>query len=116
MKFHTLFRRSLAAIGLSGLGFLSSCVSLETAAPPVATFAQPTQSSYSRLCTGRELYVGKCTKCHSAEVVRKFPMSEWKEEIMPEMAKKAKLSPAEEDAVMAYVAAVSAAPVKVPGG
>ena len=43
-------------------------------------------------------------------------MSEWKEEIMPTMAKKAKLTPAEEDAVMAYVAAVSAAPVKVPGG
>ena len=76
------------------------------AAPPVATIASPTQSAYAHLNSGREIYVGKCTKCHSAEVIVKHSLEDWKGDIMPTMAKKAKLSPEEEASVMAYVNAV----------
>jgi len=95
------------ALLLTTLGGLTSCVSLETAAPSVASFARPSQSSYSHLLAGREIYIGKCTKCHSAEPVRNHSLADWKEDIMPEMSKKTKLSPEEEADVLAYITAAS---------
>lgn len=91
-------------------GLLSSCGSLETAAPPIATLSASATAGSTNLADGRAIYVGKCTKCHSAEVIRKFPLTEWTGEIMPEMSKKAKLSPAEESSVLAYVRAVIQSP------
>jgi mono/diheme cytochrome c family protein len=75
-------------------------------------------TSYAHLGAGRDLYVGKCTKCHSAEPIRQHSLSDWKEDIMPSMTKKAKLSPEEESNVLAYVNAVLKSPVEVarPGG
>ena len=96
----------LYLLGILCAGTLSSCVSLETAAPPVATITPPNQTSYTHLNSGREIYVGKCTKCHSAEVIVKHSLDDWKGDIMPAMSKKAKLSPSEEASVMAYVNAV----------
>jgi uncharacterized membrane protein len=99
------------ALLLTALGGLTSCGSLETAAPTVASVASPSQSSYTHLLAGREIYIGKCTKCHSAEPVRGHSLADWKGEIMPEMSKKAKLSPGEEADVLAYITAASQSPI-----
>jgi hypothetical protein len=93
---------------------LPSCVSIETAAPPVPAVANASQKNYQQLCTGRELYLGKCTKCHSPEVIKKFSLEDWTGDIMPSMAKKSKISAEEEACLMAYITTVSKAPTPVP--
>lgn len=86
---------------------LSGCQSLDQIAPPVAVIAgeRPADS----LALGRELYVGKCTKCHAPEPVRKYPAAKW-EDIIADMANETKLSPHETAAVRDYVMAVLARP------
>jgi mono/diheme cytochrome c family protein len=92
------------------LASLPSCVSLEVAAPPVPVIAAPSQGNYAQLCAGRELYLGKCTKCHGVEPIKNTTLSDWKSDVMPTMAKKSKISAAEEASLMAYITAVSNAP------
>ena len=102
--------------GLLCAGFLHSCVSLETAAPPVATLRSSNLHSSAQLESGRQIYVGKCTKCHSAEPIRDYPLADWIGDIMPEMSEKSKLTPAETASVLAYVQAVLKTPPAPPKG
>ncbi len=97
-------------LALLTVALLPSCVSIEVAAPPVPVIASPTQGNYAQLCAGRELYLGKCTKCHSAEPIKNTTLADWKDDVMPTMAKKAKISAAEEASLMAYITTVSNAP------
>ncbi len=108
-----LFRLGALVAALM-MSLLPSCVSIETAAPPVPTVASASQKNYQQLCTGRELYLGKCTKCHSPEVIKKFSLEDWTGDIMPSMVKKSKINPAEESCLMAYITTVSKAPTPVP--
>lgn len=85
----------------------ASCVSLEQAAPPVGLLGSPV-GQQARLSLGRDIYVTKCTKCHSAEPVAKYSRLKWLEEILPEMAAETKLTAGEAEAVEAYVLAVLA--------
>lgn len=100
--------------GLLCAGFLNSCVSLETAAPPVATLRSSNLNSSAQLESGRQLYVGKCTKCHSVEPIRDYPLADWIDDIMPEMAEKSKLTAEENASVLAYVLAVLKSPPAPP--
>ena len=97
-------------------GLLNSCVSLETAAPPVATLRSSNLHSSAQLESGRQIYVGKCTKCHSAEPIRNYPLAEWIDDIMPEMSEKSKLTGEENASVLAYVQAVLKTPPAPPKG
>jgi mono/diheme cytochrome c family protein len=63
---------------------------------------------------GRELYVGKCAKCHVAEPVQNYTELEWVEDIMPPMVKKTKLNAYEAEAVLAYVLAARKIPLPNP--
>ncbi len=84
-----------------------SCVSLEQAAPPVATLPLAVRAgSASQLEQGREIYVTKCAKCHQVEPIRNYPRSQWEHEILPDMAEETKLSAGEAAAVRAYVMSV----------
>ena len=75
---------------------MPGCVSLDTAAPPVeAGQARP-------LVEGRAIYVGQCAKCHAVEPVLKYSAAQWAT-IMPDMAERTKLNPAETASVTAYV-------------
>lgn len=86
---------------------LSSCVSVENAAPPVASLAgKASSSALPQLEEGRFLYLGKCTKCHSPVPIRKHNMTEWDNDILPVMNKKSRLTPAEAAALRAYIQAV----------
>lgn len=105
------------ALALAGMLGLSGCVSLETAAPsPAKLLAAPStqhqglnpQSGPAGLTTlalGRDLYVGRCAKCHAVEPVRDYSASEWAT-LIPDMAERTKLNAAETAAVTAYVHAV----------
>lgn len=80
---------------------LSGCVATETLAPPV-TPKMAAGANTATLEAGRQLYVGRCAKCHSVDPVAKFSAPRWRE-IISEMAGRSKLSHVEHDAVLAYV-------------
>ncbi|OAI57971.1 hypothetical protein AYO49_01645 [Verrucomicrobiaceae bacterium SCGC AG-212-N21] len=84
-----------------------SCVSLEQYAPLVESVPmQARVGSANQLEHGRDIYITKCAKCHSVEPVKKYPLHQWEQEILPEMSEETKLSPAEVAAVRAYVLSV----------
>ena len=91
-----ILRASLLAAVLA----LAACVSLEQSAPPVEMLSGG--ADRSTLQAGREIYITRCAKCHAVEPVTKYSLKEWTE-IMPEMAEKTHLNPAETEAVLAYV-------------
>jgi mono/diheme cytochrome c family protein len=84
---------------------LASCVSLETAVPPVATLAGHGGDA-ATLAAGRRTYLEGCTHCHSPQPVPGFSAARWPG-IIAEMAPRAKLTSAQERALLAYVLAAS---------
>jgi mono/diheme cytochrome c family protein len=96
--------RLIAAMAMGAAFFLTGCQSIEQIAPPVALVtARPS----AQLNLGRELYITRCTKCHSAEPVVKYTASEW-ELIVKDMAEETNLTAHETAAVRDYVMAVLA--------
>ena len=69
--------------------------------------------SYRKICqthlTPRP-HQAKCAKCHAFENPADYDADEWADEIMPKMAKKSKLSFADESAVLAYLLAARQMP------
>ena len=110
MNTRFLASKSLAlAVGLGAAIALVSCTTGGGNAPAVASLGcAPAQTA--KLEAGRALYVGKCTKCHTAEPVRDYSAAQWQGKIIPAMAQKAKLTPEETANVLAYVLAASKAP------
>jgi mono/diheme cytochrome c family protein len=99
--------RGLLAVSLFGM---AACSSVEQAAPPVAQLRSPTPACER----GRELYLTKCTKCHSPEPIREHSLTDWSSDILPTMVRKSKLGPSDGAAVEAYVRAVLATPPAPP--
>lgn len=82
---------------------LSSCLSLEKAAPPVEQLrGKEGVAERFKLAQGREIYITRCAKCHSVEPVTKYSVQHW-EEVLPEMAEKTHLTAVEAESVRAYV-------------
>lgn len=100
----------LLTLSVTGLALLmSSCVTVEQAAPPVARLSIP--PARSGPCEqGRQIYVTTCVKCHSIEPIADHSMEDWTGDILPRMCRKSKLTPEQSSAVTAYVAAAHAAP------
>jgi mono/diheme cytochrome c family protein len=96
LRFGALALTSVALVG---------CVTIKETVPPVATLAVRGKNT-GQLETGRSLYLQKCAGCHVAATVREHPASDWPD-IIGIMSKKAKLSPADKQAVLAYVLAAS---------
>lgn len=65
-------------------------------------------ASLEQLSAGHDLYFGKCTNCHGAKKISKFPTENWPS-IIDDMARKARISDTEKQAVLQYVTAVSLA-------
>jgi hypothetical protein len=102
-------RRHLLAPLLATTVLFSACVSVEKIAPPVAQLS--VGGSAMVLEHGRHIYLGKCTSCHAAEPVAKYPATRWPG-IIREMSADAKLSADDESAVLAYVLAARREPVR----
>jgi len=56
---------------------------------------------------GYKLYTGVCTNCHQAQSIYQRPVSKWPE-ILTAMAKEAKITEAQKDAIYKYVLAIKA--------
>ena len=65
-------------------------------------------ASFDQLNIGHDLYFGKCTNCHGAKNIAKFPTENWPS-IVEDMAHKARITDTEKQAVLQYVTAVSLA-------
>lgn len=85
----------LAANGCSHGGKKSAASST-----PAVTGSNLTSSG-----TGRSIYSGKCTTCHSAKTITNYSAAQW-QAIIPSMAKNAGLSSAETSALTDYVNSV----------
>lgn len=90
------------------LAFLpAACVNVENAAPSVTRI--PAAANPAVLQHGRDIYLGQCTACHSVQRTSKYSAAEWPH-IVDDMGERAKLSAAQEHAVLAYVLAARTVP------
>ena len=92
-----------AALGALALG---GCAALGPVAPPVtpALVAAAHGASAETLTTGRRIFAGKCTACHTADPVGKYTATEWRG-IVSDMAARTKLDAAQQSALLAYIEA-----------
>jgi mono/diheme cytochrome c family protein len=65
-------------------------------------------ATMSQLAEGHSLYTGVCTNCHGAKNIYRPSDSEWPH-IIDDMARKAKITDSQKDAVSKYVFAIRAA-------
>jgi hypothetical protein len=80
-------------------------------APPVTPqLVKIAKSPATELERGFAIHQVKCAKCHSFENPADYEIDELKFEIVPEMAKKAKLNTVDEKAVLAYLLAARKLP------
>ncbi|MCB1231715.1 MAG: hypothetical protein KDN19_15705 [Verrucomicrobiae bacterium] len=91
-------------IGLAGIAGVvltfSGCETTPAEAGKVSASATGTPS----LAEGRRLYYGRCTSCHAPEPVDGYTRAEWRSEVA-HMRKRAKLTPAEEADLLAFLMA-----------
>jgi len=97
-----------AAIGCTAN--LSSCQTISLAPPPrvtpeLARAGGRQQVDLATLREGRSLFVSRCIECHTLPMASRFSESDWPC-IVNEMGERAKLKPAECDAVLAYILAI----------
>ena len=80
------------------------CMDVTKVAPKVDTLGL--LQNIALLEQGRDIYINRCTKCHNAVRITRYPMKQWQDKILPEMILESRLSPAQSKAVTAYVRAV----------
>jgi mono/diheme cytochrome c family protein len=83
---------------------LAGCASVADVAPPVtaAMVAVGAGASAATLEEGRRTFTTRCTSCHSADPVAGHSPSEWSG-IVATMSARARLTPAQESALLAYL-------------
>ena len=104
---HTLAGVAIAVLpGSCGPGYI---------APPVGRqILKISPAPASVLERGYIVHQAKCAKCHPFENPANYPVDKLKREIMPTMARKSKLTPADEQAVLAYLLAAREIPAVSP--
>jgi mono/diheme cytochrome c family protein len=103
--------KSLSCIFAGAAALLvSACVSVEQLAPPPAQF----HNTNASVAEGRDIYLTNCTKCHGVKPVLGTSLGDWQGDVLPTMCEKAKLAPAQRQAVSAYISAVHKAAPMLP--
>lgn len=100
-----------------GMTFLAvcGCQTLLSSAPPVdQALVARSGSPALALQEGRKLYLTKCGQCHMPMPIEGRPTERWRR-VLPEMARRARLSFEEEARVGAYVFAVLDKPAAAGG-
>lgn len=85
--------------------FIYSC-STRTTSPSVISTTTVTLSKAEMMQKGQDIFTQRCGRCHDLPKPSEFTEPEWKP-IMERMAPKAKLTPEENNWVLAYVNANS---------
>lgn len=101
-------RHALAVAAVALLVF--SCAPGYRAPPVSPQLVKTSPAPQSRLERGYQLHQAKCAKCHPFEDPAAYGVEELSHEIMPDMARKSKLEPADAQAVLAYLLAVRKLP------
>jgi mono/diheme cytochrome c family protein len=110
-----LDERKIALLALVAAGVAGGChsfpylvglktVPVENAAPLVSRL-DTTGAPTSQLEAGRTIYVSQCAHCHKPMPIREFTYDDWTGKIIPQMSKKAKLTPDETKSLVAYIVA-----------
>ena len=99
----TLAGTALALVTACGPTYLAPAVSPE--------LVRKSPAPQTRLERGYEVHMLKCAKCHAFENPADYGEDELEFDIMPEMARKSKLSDSDADAVLAYLLAARKMPV-----
>lgn len=105
----SLLRKPALAVSVIAL-LQASCgpgYQVPAVTPQLVKIARAPQS---RLERGYTVHQAKCAKCHSFENPADYGIDELKHEIMPKMARKAKLDMADQEAVLAYLLAARQIP------
>lgn len=105
-------RHALAGLALALLTF--SCGPGYHTPPVTPQLVKSSRAPLSTLERGYTLHQAKCAKCHSFENPADYEVAELTHEIMPEMARKAKLDPVDAQAVLAYLLAARKRPPGAP--
>ena len=84
------------------LGIAQGCSTVPTSVAAPLPAHVPDNSS---IASGRKIYVSllKCAMCHRPKPVSDYSAETWSEDILPRMAKKARLSPQQYAQVLTYV-------------
>ena len=105
-------RHPLTGLALALLTF--SCGPGYQTPPVTPQLAKISHAPVPTLERGYALHQAKCAKCHSFENPADYEVAELRDEIMPEMARKAKLDPVDAQAVLAYLLAARQLPPLAP--
>ena len=100
------FREKRCATGLVCVCLtlvVTGCETAQQSAPPIATLLGA-KASAGDLAAGREIFVMKCTRCHSVQPIGKYSVARWRG-IVDDMSARANLSAAQKAQLLAYIAA-----------
>lgn len=61
---------------------------------------QPSPSA--NVLEGKKIMEAKCIRCHALKVVKDYPLEKW-DKVLPKMAKKAKITPLEQEKISTFV-------------
>lgn len=103
-----VLRHTLAGVAIALLA--GSCGPGYTAPPVNAQLVKISRTPASMLERGYVIHQAKCAKCHPFENPANYQPDELTHDIMPTMARKSKLAPADEQAVLAYLLAARKLP------
>lgn len=106
------YRHILAGVTASSV--LAGCGPVYVAPPVTPELVKLSPAPMSRIERGYEIHQTKCAKCHSFEDPADYEVDELRDDIMPVMARKSKLTDADSDAVLAYLLAARQSPVPAP--
>jgi mono/diheme cytochrome c family protein len=91
--------------GVAVLLLAASCSTNSVDAPPVTAALAGTRSSAAQLSAGRTVFVNRCIECHTLPRIHEHAAADWPR-IVNKMSGRANLTPAEHEALVAYVLAV----------
>jgi hypothetical protein len=84
---------------------IAACGMVYTPPRPTSVMLDVSVSQAAELDRGYLLHQQNCAKCHAFENPAKYTPEDLAQRIMPMMARKAKLSPVDEQAVLKYLLA-----------
>ncbi|MCX5660525.1 MAG: hypothetical protein NTW19_12500 [Planctomycetota bacterium] len=86
---------------------VAACRSMEQVVPPVgpAMLSSAQGASAEALTRGRGIYLDACIRCHVAEAIGDYGLERWRAKILPDMSRRAKLSPQQTAELTSYVLA-----------
>jgi mono/diheme cytochrome c family protein len=102
-------RHRVAGLGL--LALLAGCASVPhpNAEDAVRAATDRPGTTVQGLEAGRSRYVAKCSGCHFLRAPAKYSVTHW-QSTMVKMGDRARLEPADQDAILAYVTSIASRP------